>query len=477
MMHFDRSIASVGLGITYFLQVVIAYLTTLSICAFIHNARLRVRIWGGFLVWTISAWVLLWIPARETRPVLVGFHSVPFPSMARAYVAMPVPESWASYFARVTPTAAFLYFSFLLISILYLFVESMRLKSALRRTHSPSPQLQTCFKRLCQELRVGHCELRLATDLRSPATCYWWHSHILLPLELIPHLDSGQLEDVLRHELFHVRQHDYLWDRLAALGCRVVFFHPLVWLAYRHLRRERELACDYEVVRESSEARLRYAECLTDLARWFMVRRMSSPGITFFSSESLLKVRVRAILTKPSIYSPSREAARAGLVSILATVALLLLPALGLSLYTPVRLTNFLARPTTNPSSAARKKGARTKVVQPAAPETLTMATLQMATRSGAEASIKSLLDIPTVTLPLLNPSTADNETAATESSSLKEDLQLQSRAAVWDETPMPLASPPKWRSLAIGAITGAVGMATGRVDPDDIDGPRKRTR
>jgi hypothetical protein len=45
----------------------------------------------------------------------------------------------------------------------------------------------------------------------------------------------------------------------------------------------------------------------------------------------------------------------------------------------------------------------------------------------------------------------------------------------VWDETPMPLASPPKWRTLAIGAITRGVGMATGRVDVDDDDGPRKR--
>jgi beta-lactamase regulating signal transducer with metallopeptidase domain len=477
MMSFDRSIASLGFGITYFLQVVIAYLTTLSICAFVHNAHLRVRIWGAFLVWTISAWVLLWIPARETRPVLAGFHSVSLPLMARVHVAMPVSESWASYFARVAPTAAFLYFSFLLILVLFLFVGSMRLRSALRRTHPPSPELQTCFERLCQELRVGRCELRLAADFRSPATCYWWRSHILLPLELVPHLDSGQLEDVLRHELFHVRQHDYLWDRLAAFGCRVVFFHPLVWLAYRHLRQERELACDYEVVRESSEARLRYAECLTDLARWLMARRMSSPGITLFSSESLLKVRVRAVLSKPSIYSPSREAARAGLVSIVATVALLLLPALKLSLYPPVRLTSFLARRGTTPPSAVRKKGAGTKVVHPSAPETVTMATLQMAPRFGAEESIKSLLDILPATLPLLNPSTAGNDTAATESSRVKRDVELQSRNAVWDETPMPLASPPKWRTLAVGAITGAVGMATGGVDPDDVDGPRKRTR
>jgi beta-lactamase regulating signal transducer with metallopeptidase domain len=477
MMQFDRSIASLGLGITYFLQVVLAYLTTLSISAFIRNARLRVRIWGGFLVWAIAAWVLLWIPARETQPVLAVFHSVPLPPTARLHIAMPVAEPWASYFARVSPTVAFLYFSSLLISIVYLCFESRRLKSALRRTHPPSPQLQACFERLCHELHVGRCELRLAADLRSPATCYWWRSHVLLPLELVPHLDSDQLEDVLRHELFHVRQRDYLWDRLAALGCRVVFFHPLVWLAYRHLRWERELACDYAVVRESSEARLRYAECLTNLARWFMAQRTSSPGITFFSSESLLKVRVRAVLSKPSICSPSREAARAGLVSVLASVVLLLLPGLGLSLYSPIRLTSFLVAPENARSSSVRKKGAGTKAAHSSTPKTLTMETLQMTPRSGAEESIKSLLDIPPAALPVLSSSTADEDTGATTPTSVKEDVGLQSRHAIWDETPMPLASPPKWRTLAIGAITGAVGMVTGQVDPDDIDGPRKRTR
>jgi beta-lactamase regulating signal transducer with metallopeptidase domain len=259
----------------------------------------------------------------------------------------------------------------------------------------------------------------------------------------------------------------------------MVFFHPLVWLAYRHLRWERELACDYSVVRESSEARLRYAECLTNLARWFMARRTSSAGITFFSSESLLKVRVRAVLSKSSIYSPSHETARAGLVSIVASVVLLLLPSMGLSLYSPIRRKSFLVPSENAPSSTVRKKGAGAKAAYSSTPKALTMETLQMASRSGAEESIKSLLDIPPAALPLLSSSIADDDTAATESTSVKEDVGLQSRHAVWDETPMPLASPPKWRTLAIGAITGAVGMVTGQVDPDGMDGhgPRKRTR
>jgi hypothetical protein len=53
----------------------------------------------------------------------------------------------------------------------------------------------------------------------------------------------------------------------------------------------------------------------------------------------------------------------------------------------------------------------------------------------------------------------------------------LQGQHPPWDEAPMPLARPPKWRSLAIGAITGAVGIAAGQIDVDDVDGPRRRGR
>ena len=473
-MQFDGSIASLGVGITYFVQVAVAYLATLSICAIMHNARARVRIWGGFLVWTIATWALLWIPAQEIRPVRSVFRSVPLPPMAELHATMPVADQWASYFARVAPAVGFFYFSLLLILVLSLFLESRRLKAALRRTHPPSSRLQMRFERLCQDLHVTRCELHLAADLRSPATCYWWRSHVLLPLELLPHLESEQLEDVLRHELFHVKQRDYLWDRLAALGCRVVFFHPLVWLAYRHLRWERELACDYSVVRESSEARLRYAQCLTNLARWFMARRTSSSGITFFSFESLLKVRVRAVLSEPALYSPPGEAARTGFALMAASIVLLFLPSLGLSLHSPIRLTRLLAHPGNAPSS---RKRAGAKAVHTSTPKTLAMETLQMTPQSGADESIKSLLDVPPAALPLLNLSTVSEDTAPTTSPRVKENVGLPSRHAVWDETPMPLAHPPKWRTLAIGAITGAIGMATGQVDPDDIDGPRKRSR
>jgi hypothetical protein len=271
-----------------------------------------------------------------------------------------------------------------------------------------------------------------------------------------------------------VRQHDYLWDRLAALGCRLVFFHPLVWLGYRHLRWERELACDYAVVRECTEARLRYAECLTRLGRRFMLTRKLLPGMSFFSSESLLAVRVRALLSEPSIGSARHEAARAGFVSIVASVALLLVPGLGLSLYSPI--PSLLARPRNSHSDSARKKAVGTRTTHSSISKAPAGEAPWMASRAATPQSINLLLDVRPAALPLLDASAVSKE--MTESSTpIKGDVGLQSSRAVWDEAPMPLARPPKWRTLVIGAITRGVGMATGGVDVDDADGPHKRSR
>jgi beta-lactamase regulating signal transducer with metallopeptidase domain len=475
-MWFDGSLASLSVWITYFLQVILVYLTARSICAFIQDARTRARIWGVFLALTTGMWIFLWIPARAGGPVHLAFRSVRLPPRVALQVALPVEDWWVSHFAKFAPVTAFLYVLLLLAAVLHLVLRSAQLKAVLRETQPPSHQLQLLFRRLCLELNVNRCELGLTSELRSPATCYWWHSHVLLPLELLAKLNGDELDDVLRHELMHVRGHDYLWDRLAALGCRLVFFHPLVWLGYRHLRREREFACDYAVVREQTEARLRYAECLTSLARWLSVTNNRSSGIGFFSSESLLALRVRVLLREPSIGSAPRRAVRVGLVSIVASVAILLVPSLGLSLYSPIHVIGLLTQPGNSRTNSARKKANATKPVHSSIPKEPTVETAWMASQSPSPQSITSLLNIRPASLPLLGSSSADTNNGEASFTRIHDDVTSPNSHAVWDEAPTPLASPPKWRTLVVGAITNGVSMAAGRVDVDDVDGSRKRS-
>lgn len=478
-MWFDRSLAGLSVWITYSLQVIFGYLAIRCICAFVHNPRTRVRMWGCFLFLTIAAWLALWVPGQTGGLVHLTFRSVSLPPTAHLQVALPLNSLWAPHVTKLASTAGRLYFFLLLVSLLHLIFKSMQLKAILRRAQPPSPQLQLLFRKLCLQLRITHCELVLLSTLRSPATCYWLRSHVLLPMDLVPQLGSDQLADVLRHELIHVKQHDYLWDRLAALGCRLVFFHPLVWLAYRHLRWERELACDHAVVEEGTEARLRYAECLTSLARWFAVRSNLSAGIGFSSSESLLARRVRALLSEPSSYSAHQKATRAGLVAIMASLALLLVPSLGFTLYAPVELATLLTRPGNAHSEAARKKIPRTRTAHSSMPKASTEETYWIPPSPATPRSVNLLLDSQPTSMPVLNSTTTaknTDEASSTFSDEINKDARLRTSHPVWDEAPMPLASAPKWRKLVISAITGGVGIATGR-EVDDVDGPRKKSR
>jgi beta-lactamase regulating signal transducer with metallopeptidase domain len=479
-MWFDSPLAGLSIWITYCVQVVLSYLTTLCICAFIQNPRARVRMWGYFLFLTIATWLLLWVPAKVAGPVHFAFSSASLPAAANLHLALPVKNASASSFAKLVPAALRVYLFLLLVSLLHLFLRSIQLRFVLRRTRQPAPQLQLLFRELCVELGIRRSELGLVPELRSPATCYWLRSHVLLPADLITQLDSQQLADVLRHELSHVRQHDYLWDRLAALGCRLVFFHPMVWLAYRRLRWERELACDRAVVEKRAEARLPYAECLTRLARWFVEKDSVSEGIGFSSSESLLAARVRTLLSEPSSFSNFQKVARVALVGIMATAALFLVPSLGLSLYSPVSLSA-LIRSREIPINSGSKRLPKSRTQHSSLDRVVAAGSLWKLARPQPLRPVDLFLDSRSTSLPVLQNSPAiaqsPTDTGPMSSDKTNHGFRPHTSGPAWDEAPVPLASPPKWRRLVLGAITSGVAAATGRIDVDDIDSPRKRGR
>jgi hypothetical protein len=113
---------------------------------------------------------------------------------------------------------------------------------------------------------------RPVTVLRSrgpamPMTWGLWRPAVLLP----PEADQwpvSRCRDVLRHEFAHVRRGDWVTQLVASVACAVHWFNPLVWLAARAMRAERERACDDLVLRAGTRPS-DYAEHLLDIARAF----------------------------------------------------------------------------------------------------------------------------------------------------------------------------------------------------------------
>lgn len=119
---------------------------------------------------------------------------------------------------------------------------------------------------LSRRLRLG----RIVRLLREPAATVpmtWgiFHPVILLPGEA-DGWDAERRRVVLAHELAHVRRWDALTQWIAHVSLVVYWFNPLVWMAVRKLREEREHACD-DAVLEIGTAPADYADHLLTIVR------------------------------------------------------------------------------------------------------------------------------------------------------------------------------------------------------------------
>ena len=146
------------------------------------------------------------------------------------------------------------------------------------------------------------------------------------PAVLVPEVGAtwslARKRVVLLHELHHVKRHDCASQLVAHVACAVYWFNPLVWLAARALRVERERACDEAVVRDGTQASS-YADHLLEIARGQRRARWSSLAAVAMARRSQLEGRLLSILDAGRRGRPSRRAALA-LGTVMAGVILML---------------------------------------------------------------------------------------------------------------------------------------------------------
>ena len=133
--------------------------------------------------------------------------------------------------------------------------------------------------------------------LRSSQEIVPWAAGIRRSVVLLPASASGwsreRLRVVLLHEMAHIRRRDSLTQAIAELAGCLYWFHPLVWLALRRLRVERERACDDLVLRAGTGAS-DYASHLLGLARSLKPAELSPVAMSMAGAH--LETRIRAIL-------------------------------------------------------------------------------------------------------------------------------------------------------------------------------------
>jgi hypothetical protein len=152
-------------------------------------------------------------------------------------------------------------------------------------------------------------ELCVSDEVNRPSVAGFFRPRVLLPTGLLETLSSAELQHLVLHEMEHLRRGDDWLNLLQQVSLVLLPLNPaLVWLD-RRLCRERELACDDGVLRQT-EANKAYAACLVKLAEDSLVRKGFALALSALGSrarESELVGRVRRILAGPErVVAPGR---------------------------------------------------------------------------------------------------------------------------------------------------------------------------
>jgi len=153
-----------------------------------------------------------------------------------------------------------------------LLVQRARLRRLLRRPATADTALASLVRQLSQRIGLRHppSALLVETDY-SVFVCGLRRPVLVLPRSLLS-LGRHELDQVILHELAHVKRHDLFWGWPVEIAQIVYFFYPLVrWVRYR-LWLERELACDQWAMAVSGAGPREYVDALVEV-----ITRISSP--------------------------------------------------------------------------------------------------------------------------------------------------------------------------------------------------------
>jgi beta-lactamase regulating signal transducer with metallopeptidase domain len=262
------------------------------------GSALVAAIWQGLLLAAAVALCLRLLPG-----ITAAARAVVWLAVMLLIVALPFVHFGAAGAATGTPFHIDARVSLALAAIwaacsLFRAAELVRSAIYLLRL-SRQAQPVTLQPSLVVLLRAGsrHAVLCRSLEVDRPSVVGFFSPRILVPASLLDRLSAAELEQIVLHEMEHIRRGDDWTNLLQKLSLVLFPLNPvLVWIE-RRLCLERELACDDRVLRATG-ARKAYAACLANLAEQALVRRGVSLALGAWERRPELVRRVHRILAE-----------------------------------------------------------------------------------------------------------------------------------------------------------------------------------
>lgn len=286
-------------------------------------------------------------------------------------------------------------------------------------------------------------ELYRSDDAPMPMTWGWRRPLVLLPRDA-DLWDEGRRGAVLLHELAHVRRGDSLTQALAHVACALHWHNPLAWMAARQMRRERERACDEQVIVRGRLLPSEYAAHLLALARAHRPVRGAGLAAVAMARQSRYQLETRVLAILEGGPHPRRLSRRFFGLALLAHAAVLL------------------------PLSALRVRAHDSSTSQPAAPSPAEEA----AGDGGRSTIVVSGRVVDEAGKPIAGASLAAVATLSRQLGDFENIPRFVAQARSGDaggfRLEVPLGSPRPYESLAVIGSAPGRGFAKAVVEPDE---------
>lgn len=211
---------------------------------------------------------------------------------------------------------------FALLRTLSLGLRLMRLRTLIRGTIAPPPELRPTVEQAARRLGATVPIVRIGGSGAEALLAGLLRPVLVLPAALAAEPDSAATRAVCAHELAHLKRGDHraLWVEEALLAGLAI--NPLLRVVRDHRAAAREEACDAEALAGAgADERRLYARSLLEAVRTAGLQR-TAPALTFTSARrTFVMNRLKAILAPAAPAGPRSRRIAVGIAAVVAGVA------------------------------------------------------------------------------------------------------------------------------------------------------------
>lgn len=261
------------------------------------------------------------VPAKAAvaaRPVpvhMTGTRELVARAIAFARAAVSSSRNWIRFAVVMWVLVALALFVRLAVA----FTRAYRITS--RAALSRDEFLRVEVERASRALGVTRwIDIALSNEIAVPMVIGVGNPRVVLPVRS-RQWSRDRLYVVLLHEIAHIRRRDCASMLFARVVSSLLWFHPLVVMLSRDVRRESERACD-QLVLSTGVRGSDYAEHLVSIARLSSLRDPLATSTLAFAARSTLEQRVFSILAGRLNNTSRRMLAAIALVALVAFAGL-----------------------------------------------------------------------------------------------------------------------------------------------------------